>query len=371
MDAARWRSLVGRVALAAGLFLASFAGSCLEPPATEHLRLELLADGGARAVVRVRIRAETGDNPKVAARLRELRRAIASGDDDWSRRFDRLRPAEERLSWRRKDGELVEVERSARFADAGELVELFGDAPLQVSFRRLPGGAELAFYPGSGSRANRAERQAVERRLATWSGGVVSYLRTLATLHEQTAGEPQREQACLAVLFGDAETAKAVPLAHAEKALVEAADRALADLLDVLVVPAGEAYSLEELSRLEYDPFPADLEIEVAGEIREVDGFVRGPGSVLTVPGLSLWRSLPALAGRWPALVPLRQVSAEAEGSEQTVAIDTAALAAGLAHSEPVPSENELAAALARTLAPAPVYRVLWRYPPETAGRRR
>lgn len=369
MNAAARRLPLRRAALAAALFLVSFAGSCLAPPVAERLTLELLPGGQVRATARVELAAEEGDNPHVAARLREWRQSLLGGYDPWAQRFERLRPAEERFAWSKKAGNLVAAERSALLADPGALTELFADTPVTVSFTRQPGGAELAFYPGAASRATRAERRTVETMLAAWSASLAKYLRAMAALHAATAADPTRERLCLTAMFGDADEAKQAELREDEQRLVTAADEASSDIFDVLPVASGEAYSLEELSRRVYDPFPADLEVRIVGEVVATEGFVAGEPGALTVPGLSLWRALIALGARWPALAPFAQAATSAAVDEDEVPldVDVEALAAGLARSEPAPDEGGLRRALGELLAPAPVYRVAWRFAPPRA----
>ena len=355
--------------LAAALFLASFAGSCLAPPVAERLTLELLPGGQVRATARVELAAEESDNPLVAARLREWRQSLLGAYDPWAQRFERLQPAEERFAWSKKAGNLVTAERSALLADPEGLVDLFADTPVSVSFTRQPGGAELAFYPGAASRATRAERRNVETKLATWSASLAKYLRAMDVLHAATEHDPARERACLTVLFGDADEAKEIALTDDEQRLVKAADEASSDIFDVLSVPSGEAFSLEELSRRVYDPFPADLELRIVGEVVSTEGFAATDPSVFTVPGLSLWRALSGLVARWPALAPFAQAAASAavDENDAPLDIDIEALAADLARSEPPPDEIGVRRALGELLVPAPVYRVAWRFAPPRA----
>ena len=147
-----------------------------------------------------------------------------------------------------------------------------------------------------------------------------------------------------------------------EEILVGAVEEAMEEGWQILLVGSQEAYSLNELSRLVYDPFPARLRVFPAGPVRELEGFVEEEEGRLKVPDVSLWNALKDLEGRWlspdPLLFYVRQsggVTGESQGKllelEEILALERV-------HAQP-PRASEVRAALEERLVPARVYRVL------------
>lgn len=347
---------------ALGVFLGG-ASTCFGPPVVERLRLELLPGGKASIGARVELAAGRADNPRVAARLAAWREEIATGHDPWSRRFAELEPAEERLTWERRDGELVAAERTALLADLDALERLFADSPVAVRFTREPGIGELVFTAGGGSRAGRAERREVERGIESWAEAVTDYLRGIEALQAVAGGDRSRERLLFGLFFDEVDEERAAELTDREREVLAQLDAATETIAASLSVAAREADTLEERVRLVYDPFPAPLEVTVRGRLLEVEGFERREDGTLAVPDLSLWGALGRLAGVWPALVPFVDAARD-EGHGEESEIDLSAFLAAVTAGAPAPDAAELRAALDRQLESAPVYRVRWAFAP-------
>ena len=73
----------------------------------------------------------------------------------------------------------------------------------------------------------------------------------------------------------------------------------------VLKVESGEAYTLDELSRRVFDPFPAPVSVVLPAAPDEVEGFVVASDGRLHVPTLGLGTPSPAWPATWVAPDPV------------------------------------------------------------------
>jgi hypothetical protein len=148
-----------------------------------------------------------------------------------------------------------------------------------------------------------------------------------------------------------------------EKPLVEAVEQAMSDAWEVLLVTSQEAYSINEVSRLVFDPFPARVRVEVPGEVVETEGFAATPEGGLLVPSVSLWQALTSLQGRWLEPDPLLLYVDRSGGTAGTPGpgFDLAGIVARERSHAAAPRAAEIRAALETRLLPAPVYRVVYR----------
>jgi hypothetical protein len=148
-------------------------------------------------------------------------------------------------------------------------------------------------------------------------------------------------------------------LTEDESVLVEAVNEAISALGSVLAPAPGEPFTLDEISRLVYDPFPAPIRVTVSGEIVEREGFAGQPGSALQIPVLSIWSAYERLEGRWfspdPALALWRNDLAK-NGKE----FDLEAFLAMPRRAGVAPTTGEVRGAIENQLKPQPVYRVRW-----------
>ena len=82
--------------------------------------------------------------------------------------------------------------------------------------------------------------------------------------------------------------------------LVEAGE----PLLEIFEVPEDDAFTLRELSRRVFDPFPAVITAVPDGRVIEAVGFAEA-GDGWTIPSLDLWRAYRTLDGRFVSPDPL------------------------------------------------------------------
>ena len=363
------RRPLSRLPVAATAAAAFLLGSCFDPPVRETLELRFLPHGEYVVTSRVEItEPEKTGNRALERRLAEVRRALAQEDDDWSRRFAALAPAAERFAWEKHLGALHRVERSAALDEPAQLGAFFADTSLAVTYEVRDGLGELAVVPGPAGRANRRQRREMDEALAQWSAGIAAYLAAAEDLYAYLDRRPERAQAALGSLLSDllseADRAALGTLEEDERRLVETVEKAMEKVIGVLLVAPGEELSLDELSHLVYDPFPAALRVRLPVPPREVEGFERGAEGELVVPGLGLWPALRALEDRWlspdPALLYV-----ERRGRRAETPLDLAELVARERRAAEAPTAAEVRLAIEERLQPASLYRAAW---PVTPG---
>ncbi|HPA79649.1 MAG TPA: hypothetical protein PLS95_02445 [Thermoanaerobaculales bacterium] len=354
---------VARAAVIAAACLAAVA--CWEEPVREHLHLTVLGD---RAFVIAAIQDVAGpavaeSNPRLAARLDEARAAIERGSDRWRPLFDELQPAIERTTIDKEDGVARRAICAAATADFEPVARLLAaqglDATLQ--HRSLDDDHlehELRVWPIGSPPATSNERAEVERRLDEWSVTIAEYLTEAAAFYRYLDRRPDRAVPCLSHLF-DRHGPDPQPLEPEEDELVGRLKGRIQAVAEALKVAAGDAHTLNELSRLAYDPFPARLTVAVRGELVEVEGLIEGDGFVER-PSVDLWRALAALEGRWLSPDLVTAMIAPGPQELQPDPDPQAFAAIGRRWAEP-PAPPAVAAALRAGLVPAELHRVLWR----------
>lgn len=355
--------------------------ACFDPPIRESVRLRFLPDGVAIVTSAVELDplAPVGEkNPALERRLSDLRRDLLAGLDPWAQRFESIEPAAERFSWEKHLGLLTGARRSAVLDDPGKLRSVFSDTALAVTYEiREDGVAELTIVPGVPSQATRKQRKDVERVLDDWSENVAEYLEATADLYDWLEDNPTRAEACMQELFGDVlaeqegdqpegEADPESELSAEEQKRVDRVQEAMTKVLDVLVIPPGQDRSIDELSHLVYDPFPAPLSIQLPGEPLEVEGF-EASGSedrVWSVDTPGLWAALRSLEERWiapdPVMVYVEHKGPNAEGLDLSALLDTPRRVV-----RPLPNSLEIRKAIEVRLKPtASVYRAAWKTEP-------
>lgn len=355
------------------LLLLALAAACFEPPVRERLRLDFLAEGSLRLTTEVELAGpEAAGGAAVERRLAETERDLLAGTDAWTRRFVAVEPAAERYGWERRLGRLHRVSRTALLARGEGLGDFFADTDLAVRYqvdaeRHL---AELAIYPGSPSRASRRERRQVAAALAEFSTAVATYLAETAALYRYLDEHPERSRACLGVLYRDLldddVRAQLPPTTVAEKAQLDRLSEAMLAVVSVLTIEGGEERSLDEASRLVYDPFPAELTVSLPAPAQEVEGFEAAEDGTLRVLPHGLWGALSRLGGRWVSPEPAQVLVAQ--DAQPGSRFDFEAMAARprrTVSANELPDAGEVREALVAELAPAGVYRALWAIDPE------
>jgi hypothetical protein len=276
--------------------------ACFEEPVSERVHLTIRNDGMVVMTI-VHEVAPTGrwlTNVALIDRLAEARDTIGRSLDPWSTRLASQEPLAETVRFERDHGELVRSMRSVvlPFEQAVQVLE--GDG-LTGSFDRDMERYALRLYSTGGSRASAVQQQLLEQQMSVWSVEVAAYLRTLIDLYRHFDTYPDRAVPCLASLFDLWDVEDGLPpLDRLEVDLVGAAKSAMEGVAEALLVPDDGAYSLNELSRLVHDPFPARLTLEVSGEVLGVDG-LSPSASTFERPRIDAWTALRSLAGRWAA----------------------------------------------------------------------
>lgn len=342
----------------AALLLSALLTGCFEEPVRETLHLVFHQDGRVEVTARTRLSAyhlERG-HPRLQLRLRQRQRALVEGWDRWPLRFDVARPAEETTLLRREEGELLEVERFAVLDEPDAVGRFFSDH-LTAVYRVSPADAEVAFYPTSGVRATGGERQQVERALDGWSEALARHIEATAALYRYLEAHPERARPTMRGVFGQVDEGDPeAALTAREDSLVRSVRRSMEAVTAVLEVPDDDAWSLNELARKVYDPFPALLTLEVPGEVTEVEGFAQRNGA-WSVPGLDLWRTVRALEGRWIAPDPVVAL-VDAELAYRSVDVDDWLTTGRRVAATPDP--GAVRTAVEESLAAEPVYRLRW-----------
>jgi hypothetical protein len=351
------------------------ATSCFEPPVAESLLLEFLPEGLVTITAQTRIRDLDESNPALQRRIADARRAAVEGTDAWSRRFEALGPIVERGRWEKHDDRLVLWEHGATTDDPEALGRFFADTGLAVEWRRSDGRNELTLYPPAGGAATRQERQQVARSLASWSTRIAAYLQRAGELRAYLDGHPDRERPCLARVFSaylpDEDVAATGPLSSEEDHLVHRLEDAMHEATSILEIPAGEAYSIDEMSRHVYDPFPAPLEIALPGPALESEGFAIDTNegrSHLRAGGTSLWQALRGLENHWIAPDPMLAIVEYDLRASHDQPFDLAGFLSHDRQAPQSPTAQQVKDALTARLEPPTTYRVTWLDPnPPTA----
>lgn len=336
--------------------------SCFEEPVTETLRIEFRPEDRVALTVTVKILPDPQPaNPLLLARVEEVRNAILSERDEWSRRFAGVPLESERFTWQKSGRKLENAEHSG-VIESGDLQRFLSDTTLITFLTHGFDWDELAIHAGASRRASSRQRAEVNSYLDRWSSDLVTYFAAVRDLYSYLAAEPHRAEACLGALVSDVlteEAKKALPeVSKREAELLEPIAGAMTALESVLGTQEGTAYSINELSYLVYDPFPARFVVHVPGKVLEVEGFESSKND-LKVRRLGLWDALESLEGRWISPDPFtaRIRSFREEGSPR---LDLAAFASRERRAGTVPAAAEIRAAIEERLRPPPVHRVRW-----------
>jgi hypothetical protein len=340
---------------------------CFEEPVSRKLSLCFVDRDAVLVSVVTTLAPGEGaeDNPALQRRLAEERRALEEGRDEWRPRFAALDAPAARLMVEEEDGEIVSAERRA-LGEPGRLGAFFADTGVAVSFTVRENEAELQLVPGPSARATREQRERVAVALADWSEAIAGYLAAGARLWRHLDEHPERARPCLADLMSsvirDATRQQAGDTTPDERALVEQVDEAREAVAAVLTVPENQTETLDELSRLVFDPFPARVTVVLPATSLEVEGFT-ARGAVLEVGGLGLWASLERLEGRWLAPDPLLPYLRAMRGPQPEHFDFEAFLAAPRRAASPPPDSLAVRRAIEEGLRPAAVYRAVWTLP--------
>jgi hypothetical protein len=341
--------------------------ACFEEPVREHVHLTIRDDDPVIVTVVQEIASSdvARGNLKLAYRLDESRDTIEQNADPWSRRFALLAPLAERTSIERIEGELRRSIHSAVVPSFDEAVRLLEADGLTGSLTRIGGSSEIQLFPTGGSRATYIQRQEAERRLEEWSEILASYFEAVADLYAHLEERPDRAVACFAHIFDKHEGLGATgPLKEAEEELVTRAKNAMEDVALALLVPDDDAFSLNELTRLVYDPFPARLTVTVEGRVLSVEGWFEEDG-FFERPAVDAWNALRSFEGRWISPDLVTAVAAPLPEDQQPDP-DVLLFASLPRRFSSPPSRGDVEAAIVAELVPESMLVLRWHSPRPT-----
>ncbi len=310
------------------------------------------------AAVAIRRHKVPEGNAPIERRLNDRAEALTNGYDVWHVRFDRLyEPLADGAEWERANRELTGYRRWALAGNPNaELQAFFANTAVRPSLavwdneRRLPDEqrpppqtVSLEFAFDGGTRATAGESDTVERGLRGFAADAARYQRRAAALWRYMDENPGRRFECLRGLFGAARgedlpesrlvvpprelalsTAQPAPpapsgqppsqrqgqqqgqpvLRDLELELIDRLVEAGEPLMEIFEVPEDEAFTLRELSRRVFDPFPGVVTVVPDGRVIEAVGFAES-GDGWTIPPLDLWQAFRGLDGRFVSPDPL------------------------------------------------------------------
>jgi hypothetical protein len=337
---------------------------CYEEPVRDHLHL-VFSPGPPIVVTAVRdiaAHGTAGDNSAVEDRLDEARTDIEGGWDRWSRGFAELGAVADRTTVERHGGETRRGIHSALLESFRPLERLLANEGLETFYDdRGAGERVLELRPASTGQASRQQREHLAAAVDEWSADVAAYLEAATALYAYLDRAPDRALPCLAHLFDDQPEGSG-PLGEGEERLVETVKQRMEAVAAVLLIDEGQAYSLNELSRLVHDTFQGRLTITVDGPVLEIAGLVEHP-TFVERPPVDLWRALEGLTGRWLAPDLVTAMVAPGPDSAQPDP-DPAIFAAEPRRWAAPPDAAEVAAELRARLRPEELYLVRWQTPP-------
>ena len=287
------------------------------------------------------------DNSLIARRVNDRTEALMNDHDPWHIRFDRVfEPIADGAEWRRAGRDLTSYRRWALAADPNSaLQDFFVDTPMLPVFevwdneRRLPDQRRpppqtviLAFVYAGGTRATAGESSTAYRGFRDFAADAARYQRRVAALWSYMDENPGRRFETLRGLFAAAEgeelpesqliapprqlapAAAPAPGRRGSESLprlrdleIELIERVVAagePLLKIFEVPKDDSFTLQELSRRVFDPFPGVVTAKPDGSVVEAVGFVEGSGGY-SIPSLDLWSAYRALEGVFVSPDPL------------------------------------------------------------------
>jgi len=354
-----------RAALALGLCLPLLG--CYEEPVRDHLHITF-STGPAIVVTAVRDIAPTaaaGENSAVEERTEAARMDVATGLDRWSRSFSDLDAIADRSTIERHDGQPRRGIHSALLDSFRPVERLLGNEGLGAFLDETGRLRELQLHPLGSGQATRQQRTLLDASLTDWSEEVAAYLEAASALYAYLDDAPDRAALCFGYLFDEDEEVLG-PLGEAEGEMVAAVIDGMERVATVLLIDKGQAYSLNELSRLAYDSFQGRLTVTVDGPVVAIEGFVDHE-TFIERPPVDLWRALETMVGQWlaPDLVTAMVRPGPDEIQPDPDPVEFASLPRRWS---PAPDPSTVEAELSNRLQPEPVYLVRWRTRPAPEG---
>lgn len=361
------------VARGAPLAAAALLVACWDAPVRETVEVELLADGSARAELRVDLdrpsEYENEEQQAVRRRLERKARDLDSGADPWLSRFDVEGCPRQGGGWRRDEGDLVEFRRFMHCETPEQAFRVLDPAPIAIDLATDGEIAELVLRPLGGGAAGRRDRERAEDEIARWSEQMEAYLAAAYAVAARAATRPDLAAALWAESLGiDEERPR--ELSEHDRALAERLREAIDRALEVLRPRPGATQTADELVRGVFDPLPARLVVRLPAAAIAVEGFEPKSGARYAVPERSLYATYRELAGLWlaPDLV-VEHVELGRAGRHDR--LSAAPFAAGDPRRiETPPAAAEIATALLAELERRDPLRLAWRAPKREEGER-
>jgi len=357
-----------RALLAAGSLLLA---ACWDAPVRETIEVELLADGTARAELRVALDrpSQYGEDGGAAMRRRLERKArdLESGSDPWMDHFEVEGCPVQGGAWQRDEGDLVEFRRSMHCETPVQAFRVLDPAPVAIDVEREEERVELVLLPLGGGPAGRRDRDRAEAEIDRWAGEVAAYLGAAYELAARAAGRPDLARDLWAEAMSASEE-RPRALSDADRELAKAVGDAVERTFDVLRPRPGATETVDELVRSVFDPLPARLVVRLPVDAIEVEGFEERGGSRYAVPERSLYATYREVAGLWlaPDLL-VEHVELGRAGRHDEISPAPFA-AADPRRAERPPDADEIAATLRAVLERREPLRLAWRAPAGEEG---
>lgn len=300
-------------ALAVAAIVAALAAACGRQPVIEDVRIEF-SDSADDVVVTADTRFEMKPaNDDVRRRVEAARAAASSGNDPWAVRFANVHASADSTYLQRERGVLARLTRSVTIPP-DDLQLVFADTNVTVRTIRGDGWRELAFYPGSSSRATREQQAHFQNELAAWSRSIAEYQRAMHELYRYLGTRPQRARFLFAAILGEKGDDGVEPaVIEEEQPLVDAVTAAMIEIAERMDATEGRAAGFAEEADLIYNPFPSRITIAVPGTILSSEGFSTAKEREAVVEPIDLFRTLEKLEGRWLTPDPLALLLREQE----------------------------------------------------------
>lgn len=356
------------VFLGAGALLLA---ACWDAPVRETVEVELLADGSARAELRVELDRpgeyeKEGQEP-MRRRLERKARDLDSGADPWLAHFDVEGCPRQGGGWQRDEGDLVEFRRFMQCETPEQAFRVLDPAPVAIDVTTDDEVAELVLLPLGGGAAGRRDRERAEAEIDRWAGEVETYLAAAYAVAARAAARPDLAIDLWAESL-DLTEKRSRELADGDRRLARELRDAVDRVLGVLRPRPGAAETADELVRSVFDPLPARLVVRLPSAALAVEGFEERSGARYAVPERSLYATYRELAGLWlaPDLIVEHVELGRAGRHDQ---LSAAPFAAGdPRRAEAPPAATEIAAALRAELERREPLRLTWRAPEREEG---
>lgn len=289
-------------------------------PVVDELRIAFNSSGDEVVVVADTSFEMKPANDLMRRRVEIARAAAVANNDPWAVRFATLRASSDSTTMRRDHGVLEHVTRSVTIPPE-DLQLVFADTNITVKTLRGDGWHEVAFYPGSSTRATREQQRLFNNELTEWSQSIARYFRAIHDLYAYLDRRPQRARWIFAAILGERNEDDSDPvLLEEEQPYVEAATKAMEEIAERMDASEGRAATFAETADLVFNPFPARVTVQVPGTVLASEGFVSSAKEGLVIEPIDLFGTLGSLEGKWITPDPLAALLREEKITSQQIA---------------------------------------------------